>query len=281
MPPRQTPAERCRSGRTGRSRKPLWVQAYPGFESLSLRQIPLIVFFASCWAICASGEEDGGLSACVYGLLLTRPTTTREPERLWLNVRQIKTTAEYHRLWIGAFFPAIVDNATACNLFCEVRRFDSRYADKVALGYAHPARDQSRLRPPCHRLSAPPGRRLGGSWCDMGRSRHGGWDKVPRNRSWIAHPADRRWHGARTADGSIRKGLQTAIRQVQTTSNGPLLMRRVRKMPASKHRDLQSHKGLHCGDGSKHPVDNFQTIHKISRCALNLGLLLHRPRNLP
>ena len=30
--------ERCRSGRTGRSRKPLWVQAYPGFESLSLRQ---------------------------------------------------------------------------------------------------------------------------------------------------------------------------------------------------------------------------------------------------
>ncbi len=30
-------AERCRSGRTGRSRKPLWVQAHPGFESLSLR----------------------------------------------------------------------------------------------------------------------------------------------------------------------------------------------------------------------------------------------------
>ena len=33
----QTPAERCRSGRTGRSRKPLRVQALPGFESLSLR----------------------------------------------------------------------------------------------------------------------------------------------------------------------------------------------------------------------------------------------------
>ena len=31
------PAERCRSGRTGRSRKPLIVQAIPGFESLPLR----------------------------------------------------------------------------------------------------------------------------------------------------------------------------------------------------------------------------------------------------
>jgi hypothetical protein len=31
------PAERCRSGRTGRSRKPLWAQVHPGFESLSLR----------------------------------------------------------------------------------------------------------------------------------------------------------------------------------------------------------------------------------------------------
>ena len=30
-------AERCRSGRTGRSRKPLWGQLHPGFESLSLR----------------------------------------------------------------------------------------------------------------------------------------------------------------------------------------------------------------------------------------------------
>ena len=31
--------ERCRSGRTGRSRKPLTVQAVRGFESLPLRQI--------------------------------------------------------------------------------------------------------------------------------------------------------------------------------------------------------------------------------------------------
>ena len=38
-----SPAERCRSGRTGRSRKPLWVQAHPGFESLSLRQTPLFL----------------------------------------------------------------------------------------------------------------------------------------------------------------------------------------------------------------------------------------------
>ena len=30
-------AERCRSGRTGRSRKPLYLYRYPGFESLSLR----------------------------------------------------------------------------------------------------------------------------------------------------------------------------------------------------------------------------------------------------
>ena len=32
--------ERCRSGRTGRSRKPLCLCGYPGFESLSLRQLP-------------------------------------------------------------------------------------------------------------------------------------------------------------------------------------------------------------------------------------------------
>ena len=32
------PAERCRSGRTGRSRKPLYACAYRGFESLPLRQ---------------------------------------------------------------------------------------------------------------------------------------------------------------------------------------------------------------------------------------------------
>ena|GEM_PF-7112017 len=36
-----TPAERCRSGRTGRSRKPLCAQAYRGFESLPLRHSPL------------------------------------------------------------------------------------------------------------------------------------------------------------------------------------------------------------------------------------------------
>lgn len=37
IPPTQT-AERCRSGRTGRSRKPLTLHGVPGFESLSLRQ---------------------------------------------------------------------------------------------------------------------------------------------------------------------------------------------------------------------------------------------------
>ena len=36
----QTPAERCRSGRTGRSRKPLFLHGNPGFESLSLRHYP-------------------------------------------------------------------------------------------------------------------------------------------------------------------------------------------------------------------------------------------------
>ena len=33
-------AERCQSGRSGRSRKPLCVQAYRGFESHPLRQYP-------------------------------------------------------------------------------------------------------------------------------------------------------------------------------------------------------------------------------------------------
>jgi hypothetical protein len=31
--------ERCRSGRSGRSRKPLCPYGYPGFESLPLRQV--------------------------------------------------------------------------------------------------------------------------------------------------------------------------------------------------------------------------------------------------
>ena len=39
-PPDHRAAERCRSGRTGRSRKPLWAQVHPGFESLSLRHLP-------------------------------------------------------------------------------------------------------------------------------------------------------------------------------------------------------------------------------------------------
>lgn len=32
------PKERCRSGRSGRSRKPLYPYGYPGFESLSFRE---------------------------------------------------------------------------------------------------------------------------------------------------------------------------------------------------------------------------------------------------
>ena len=39
-------AERCRSGRTGRSRKPLSLQGFPGFESLSLRQNYLLPIFS-------------------------------------------------------------------------------------------------------------------------------------------------------------------------------------------------------------------------------------------
>ena len=34
----QTKLERCRSGRSGRSRKPLYPYGYPGFESLSFRK---------------------------------------------------------------------------------------------------------------------------------------------------------------------------------------------------------------------------------------------------
>ncbi len=33
------PEERCRSGRSGRSRKPLYPYGYPGFESLSFRKL--------------------------------------------------------------------------------------------------------------------------------------------------------------------------------------------------------------------------------------------------
>ena len=49
-------AERCRSGRTGRSRKPLSAQAFRGFESLPLRQLScyLIELYLVYWgALCA------------------------------------------------------------------------------------------------------------------------------------------------------------------------------------------------------------------------------------
>ena len=36
----ERPMERCRSGRSGRSRKPLYPYGYPGFESLSFRHNP-------------------------------------------------------------------------------------------------------------------------------------------------------------------------------------------------------------------------------------------------
>ncbi len=42
-------AETCRSGRTGRSRKPLSLHGFPGFESLRLRQkIPSLLFGRRC-----------------------------------------------------------------------------------------------------------------------------------------------------------------------------------------------------------------------------------------
>ena len=54
----QTPAERCRSGRTGRSRKPLWVQAHPGFESLSLRHfVPIRLLGTSGNTLFCSGTR--------------------------------------------------------------------------------------------------------------------------------------------------------------------------------------------------------------------------------
>ena len=46
---RRPRAERCRSGRTGRSRKPLWAQVHPGFESLSLRHTTLPGAFSCPW----------------------------------------------------------------------------------------------------------------------------------------------------------------------------------------------------------------------------------------
>lgn len=46
IPPR--PAERCQSGRLGRSRKPLYVQAYREFESHPLRQVVRSPEFSSC-----------------------------------------------------------------------------------------------------------------------------------------------------------------------------------------------------------------------------------------
>ena len=52
----QTKLERCRSGRSGRSRKPLYPYGYPGFESLSFRKKqPLgLLFFVE------SRDENSG-----------------------------------------------------------------------------------------------------------------------------------------------------------------------------------------------------------------------------
>lgn len=52
----QTPAERCRSGRTGRSRKPLWAQVHPGFESLSLRHLPQVVEMKAIFGKMSDGK---------------------------------------------------------------------------------------------------------------------------------------------------------------------------------------------------------------------------------
>ena len=50
-------AERCQSGRLGRSRKPLWVQAHRGFESHPLRHALLLLGVGpELWAV--SKEEE-------------------------------------------------------------------------------------------------------------------------------------------------------------------------------------------------------------------------------
>ena len=67
-------AERCRSGRTGRFRKPLSLHGFPGFESLSLRQI-------TCQhAACVSLDTFCALEACmVWSRMRSFPRRIRSP----------------------------------------------------------------------------------------------------------------------------------------------------------------------------------------------------------
>ena len=81
-PRRRTSAERCRSGRTGRSRKPLCAQAYRGFESHPLRQ--LCVFLCD---INIFGTSPTEWSPCWYKLLVQRcnPMRFSRPRYLLLQ----------------------------------------------------------------------------------------------------------------------------------------------------------------------------------------------------
>src|SRR6056297_1332094 len=71
----QTPAERCRSGRTGRSRKPLILHGIPGFESLSLRHITLV-------SVTDRAPRPSGRGGVLSHHVLLRPTNAQEPAAL-------------------------------------------------------------------------------------------------------------------------------------------------------------------------------------------------------
>ena len=72
--------ERCRSGRSGRSRKPLYPYGYPGFESLSFRQQPshlgwVVLFIAIFIVIVSNLLTSTFLRSILYAMPPTSPFT--------------------------------------------------------------------------------------------------------------------------------------------------------------------------------------------------------------
>ena len=102
-------AERCRSGRSGRSRKPLWVCAHRGFESHPLRHFAIKYLIS----LTVSSREYGGVAPCYSellqfrgGMVVATPRLTRRgaifycrmaiPKRLIVRVGRAELIASLH-----------------------------------------------------------------------------------------------------------------------------------------------------------------------------------------
>ena len=105
--------ERCRSGRSGRSRKPLYGYPYPGFESLSFRnrlrfRSQLFLFIGIVNHICRPTSDSD---------LYMLPTAG--------HIGRKRDNTRRHRLHEKAALPHIMPDIPVCRLY--FRRFRYKY----------------------------------------------------------------------------------------------------------------------------------------------------------